>query len=303
MLFTPGNNLRMIDKISRLETDAVILDLEDAVPILDKETARIFIRDSISTDEKKGRDDPFPYLKANDGPYVYVRINSLQSNLYNDDLDYVVVKGLDGVVIPKSETKEDIAKIDKTLVKAEAKSRIKRGSISLIPLIETAKGVVNVYDIAKSSERVVALGFGAVDFSADVKMQPSNSGIELLYPRSSISIAAHACGVQPIDTPWVNVQDTDGLIKDCETAKKLGFTGKLAIHPLQLNTINIAFSPSESEIGYAKKIVESFNKAAKSGVGAISLNGKMIDYASLRQAKEVLQLSKMIERKSRILYK
>ncbi|MEM4246382.1 MAG: CoA ester lyase [Candidatus Bathyarchaeia archaeon] len=295
LLFTPGNSMRMIDKASRLETDAVILDLEDAVPVLGKETARIFVRDVV--DKKRGDfEEPFPHLKSREGLYICVRINSLPSGLYLDDLASVVVDGLDGVMVPKVESEQDVKTIEKLLGEREETIGLEKGGINIIPLIETAKGVLNVREIVTASERVIALGFGAVDFAADAHIAPSRERIELLYPRSYLSLVAHACGVQPIDTPWVDIQDRAGFIEDCEKAKRLGFTGKMAVHPTQLRTINQVFSPSKSEVDYARKVVEAFNKAASAGVGATFLGGKMIDLANLRQAKEVLRLAEEAER-------
>lgn len=286
----------MIDKVNRLETDAVILDLEDAVPILDKETARIFVRDVIELDEKKV-ENPFPHLKLNRNPHICVRINSFSSGLYKEDLNYIVVDGLDSVMVPKSETEKDIRRIDELLEKSEQEKGLEKGRITLIPLIETAKGVINANGIASASERVISLGFGAVDFTADTRIRPSKENIELLYPRAHLSIIAHAYGLQPIDTPWVNIQDVEGLLEDCKMARKLGYTGKMAIHPIQLKYINEAFSPSKDEIEYAKKVLEAFKDTATSGLGAISLDGKMIDHANLRQAEETLRLAELIEKR------
>lgn len=287
MLFVPGNNMRMINKASKLEADALILDLEDAVPMNFKETARIFVRDSIKQ------------LKSSTHAHVYVRINSLASGLFQEDLDYIICEGLDGVMIPKSEVKKDISKIDTIICEKETEIGLKKGEISLIPLVETAKGAVNAYDIASANKRIVAIGFGAVDFVADTRIQLSKDGLEILYPRSCISIAAHAAQIQPIDTPWINIQDAKGLIEDSKTARHLGFAGKMAIHPLQLEPINEVFSPSRGEIEDAKKIVKAFGEAIKSGVGAISIDGKMIDYANFRQAEEVIVLAESIEKRSR----
>jgi citrate lyase subunit beta/citryl-CoA lyase len=288
--------MKMIDKVRRLETDAVILDLEDAVPINHKETARIFVRDSIKLNSGCQK-DPYPHLKSKGDLKVYVRINSLSSRLYKEDLDYIVVDGLNGLMLPKSETEEDVIKIEKLLEDKEKKTGLKKGKITIMPLIETSRGVMNSYKIASASKRVIAIGFGAVDFAVDNRIKISKGGVELLFPRSLISIAAHASGVQPIDSPWIDIQDTNGLIKNCETARNLGYTGKMAIHPTQLDHINKAFTPSKSEIEYAKKIVGSFNEALQSGVGAISINGKMIDQANLKQAEEVLKLAELVEKR------
>lgn len=285
MLFVPGNNPRMIEKAATLEADAFILDLEDAVPISEKENARLLVGKSIS---RFGSSKP---------PHVFVRINSTSSGLYREDLNKVIQKNLDGVVIPKTETVEDVKRIEDLIVRREVELGLESGEIALAPLIETAKGVVHAYNIASASRRIVALGFGSVDFAADIRVKPSEDGLEIHYPRAYISIAAHAAGVQAVDTPWVNITDLEGLIKDCQAARRLGFTGKMAIHPSQINIINRVFSPTDEELIYARRVAEAFERALESGLGATSLDGRMIDHATYRQAMEILRFSELIERK------
>jgi citrate lyase subunit beta/citryl-CoA lyase len=284
MLFVPGNNVKMIEKAVKLEADAIILDLEDAVPMNEKENARLLVGDSIRR------------LGSSNHPHLFVRINSISSGLYREDLEKVVWENLEGLMIPKSETVNDVKTIEELLKKREEELGLEPGGIAFTPLIETAKGVLHAYELASASRRVVALGFGSVDFAADIRAKPSVDGFEIHYPRAHISIAAHAARVQAIDTPWVNITDLDGLVKDCRVARQLGFTGKMAIHPSQVDIINRMFSPTDEEVAYAKKVVEAFKKALEAGLGATSLDGKMIDHATYRQAMDILRFSELIKK-------
>ena len=286
VLFTPGNNLRMIHKIPSIAADAFILDLEDSVPILEKDTARIFIRDSLE-------------LAGSGGAEVYVRINGLMTGFTAQDCEFVIQRGLAGIMLPKDESKEDVLEAEKIIEKLERERGLEPGSIVLIPTLETAKGVVNVYEIATASKRVVAIGFGAVDFTRDMGTSLSKEAVELFYARSKCSIAARAAGVQALDTVFIDLADKEGLIKDSQLAKQLGFKGKFLIHPSQIDPVNKVFSPSTGEVEYAKKVVNTFKEAEARGLGAASLEGRMIDIAVFRQAEDLLALAEAIAEKER----
>jgi citrate lyase subunit beta/citryl-CoA lyase len=286
MLFTPGNSMRMIHKAGTLGADAVVLDLEDAVPMMEKETARIFVKDSIERVGAGGTD-------------VFVRVNALTTQLAAEDLNMVIQDGLDGIVLPKTESKVDVLEAERLIKDLEAQRGLKPGSQEIVPILETAKGVLNAYEIAMVSKRVIALAFGAVDFTRDMGTSLSREGTELFYARSRIAIVARAAGIQAIDTPWIDIADKEGLIQEAKNARQLGFRGKLLIHPTQIEPVNQVFSPSEGEIEYAMKVVEAFKEAEAKGVGAISLKGKMIDIANFRQAEELIALAETIAQKER----
>ena len=286
MLFVPGNNMRMIHKATTLDEDAVILDLEDAVPMLDKETARIFIRDSIEMLKSTGLD-------------IFIRVNGLSTGLTADDIEHVIQKDLDGIVLPKCESKGDVLKLSDTITELERERGLDEGKMIIIPLIETAKGVLNSFEIASASDRVSAISFGAVDFTRELGTTPSRDGTEIFYARSHISLSAIAANVQAIDTPWVDIMDMDGLIESAKLARRLGFRGKMLIHPKQIKPINEIFTPREEEIRFAKRVVEEFNQAQARGQGAISIEGTMIDIASFQQASQLLSLWEAIETKRR----
>ncbi len=275
LLFTPGNNLRMLYKAGTLGADAVILDLEDAVPMADKETARLFVRDIL------------PAL-AQQPSAVFVRINARATGLNEDDIAWSVRPGLDGVILPKSESAEDVLAAAALIEQAERAQGMEAGSVRLLPLLETARGVAAARDVAAAHERVCALSFGGVDFSRDMGVELSREGRELAYARAHVSLMAHAEGKLAVDTPWIDIHDPDGLRDHALAARQLGFHGKLLIHPSQVAPVNELFSPSPEALAYAGKIVEEFEAARARGAGAISLDGKMIDEANYRQARDLL---------------
>ncbi len=284
LLFTPGNNMKMIRKAVTLGADALILDLEDAVPAADKEKARILVRDSMAELSVKDLN-------------LFVRVNALATGLAEQDLESVTQEGLIGIVLPKVESRDDVLELERLIDQQEKKKGIEPGSLLLVPILETAKGVLNAHEIAMASQRVVAICFGALDYARDMGITPSREGIELSYPRSRLAISARAAGVPAIDTPWTDIADKDGLVREAKMARQLGFRGKLLIHPSHIEAVNRTFSPSEREVEYAHKVVEACQRAEARGLGATSLEGRMIDVASFRQAEQLLSLVQAIEAK------
>lgn len=282
MLFTPGNNWRMVQKAKDLSADAIIIDLEDAVPMMEKETARVFIEEGV-------------HLIKSSGKQVFIRVNSFSSGLIHEDLKYAIIRDIDGIVLSKTESKEDILQVDNEIAVLEAERDLQNGKISIIPLLETAKGLVNIQEIIDASVRVIAICFGAMDFTRDMGTIQTKEGSEIFLARSMIALISNAYGIQSIDTPWFDIVDNEGLIKDALFAKQLGFKGKLIIHPNHFEPVNSIFSPTKEEIEYAERIVKSFNEAKVKGLGAISLNGKMIDRANFRQAEALLDYAKLIK--------
>lgn len=288
ILFVPGNSMRMITKAATLPADAIALDLEDAVPLPDKPTARIMIRDSI-----KG-------VKLG-GAYVFVRVNALTTNLTTEDLQSVVVEGLDGIMLAKAETKSDIEELDKMMGEAEEASGLESGAIKIIPLIESAKGVVNVYEIASVGKRVIAVAFGSGDYYRDLgrsvaSLSPEQT--ELLYARSQIANASVASQVPAIDTVFFGLlTDKEAFGQEIRLAFQLGFKGKLLIHPTQIEPVNKVFSPSSDEVKYGNRVVEAFEAAQAKGLGAVSFEGKMIDEMNYKQAKDVVNFAELVSKK------
>jgi len=289
LLFVPGNSMRMLTKAATLDTDAIILDLEDAVPLLDKETARIVTRDSIGA------------IKLG-GSSIFVRVNALSTKMTVDDLNYVVVQGLDGIMLAKSESANDLLELDSMITSAERISGFRRKKLSVIPLIESAIGVLNAYEIAKACKRVVALAFGAGDYYRDLGRNISLLSLEqteLLYARSHIVNCCVAAGVQPIDAPYFGLlTDKTGFVEEVKLGVRLGFRGKLLVHPTQIEPANDLFSPSQNEVEYAVKLTKAFKEAQRNGLGAVSFEGKMVDYMHYQQAKELVTLSRIISKRN-----
>ncbi len=290
MLFVPSNNWRMLMGSGKEGADAVITDLEDAVPIGEKETGRVFARDSISS------------IKA-DGADVFVRVNGVATGLTAEDIKVVVCKDLDGIMLPKTESKEDVLELDALIAKEEKDKGLKPDTLAIIPLLETAKGVLNAHEIAVSSKRVIALSFGAADFLRDLGRSyttVSTDESELLYPRSYISLAAKSAGILAVDTPFFGlIIDEEGLIRESKIALQLGFKGKMVIHPKHIRFVNQIFTPSSEDINYAERVIKTYEEAAARGLGAASLEGKMIDYATYRMAEELNLVNKVIAEKEK----
>jgi len=294
MLFVPANNWRMITTAATEGGDAVILDLEDACPIAEKETGRIFARDSISMLKEKGMD-------------VFVRVNSFDTGLTEKDIDYVVVAGLGGVMLPKTESKEDILRLDRLLKVEEEKKGLALNSVVILPLLESPKGISAVSEIISGSQRVIGVSFGAGDYSREIgagmgvtSLSPEEYFLMASHPRSCIALAARAAGIFAIDAPFFGlVIDMDGLIKEVRKVKLMGFTGKLLVHPRHVEPVNQVFSPSKEEIDFAKRVIKAYEEAKSKGLGATSLGGRMIDYGSYRRALNLISIAEKIEEKEK----
>jgi len=274
--------------------DAVILDLEDACPIPEKETGRIFARDSISMLKEKGTD-------------VYVRVNSFETRWTEEDIRYVVTEGLDGIMLPKSDSKDDIVRLDQLLREEEKKKDLKLNSISILPLLETPKGISTVSDIISGSQRVIGVSFGAGDYSREIgagmgvtSLSADEFSLMASHPRSTIALAARAAGILAIDSPFFGlVIDIDGLIRETRKVKLMGFTGKLLVHPRHVEPVNQVFAPTKEEIDFAKKVIHAYEEAKAKGLGATSIGGRMIDYGSYRRALHLISTAEKIEEREK----
>jgi citrate lyase subunit beta/citryl-CoA lyase len=279
-LFVPGNRPDRVDKAVQTNADAVIIDLEDAVPLSQKVETRKQVRQKIATcGEKK----------------IIVRVNALHSEFGLDDFKEVISNGLSGVMVPKVESPSDIRQIDAIVTEIEKKGGIEPGSIFMLPLIETARGVENAFAIASvktEPDRFFSLSFGAADFALDMGITITLSGEELIYPRARLAVACRAAGLAPpVDTPFmIDLKDRQALEADIRRAIRFGFQGKLCIHPNQVEICNQLFSPTEEEVAYARKVIDTFEKAEAEGVAAIQLEGKFIDYPVVERSRRILKM-------------
>jgi citrate lyase subunit beta/citryl-CoA lyase len=281
LIFVPGNNRRFIEKAKELKADIICFDLEDSVPLNEKAAARQMIGDALRQRTQ---------FKSS----LYVRINSLDSDLWSLDLTEVIKNGIDGIVVPKVNDQNQIKNISYELTSLEDNIQVAKDTIKLIPSIESAKGIVNGYFIATSSQRVNAMVFGIFDFLYDMGLDyVENDDMEkYMYARAKLPVDARAAGVGAIDGIWQKVDDINGLVRDAMLARRLGYSGKSLIHPTQIEPVHRVFIPTESQIKWARKVVDALEKAMEKGegVGAVKLEGKMVDAVHYKQAKAILHL-------------
>jgi citrate lyase subunit beta/citryl-CoA lyase len=293
LLFIPGNNKRFLEKSKFLYPDILCFDLEDSVPTSEKTIARDMVKESFSSNEGSNPVDINNSDNANykykESPQIFVRINSFESGLYEQDLESVICDRLDGIVIPKVNSTSELEKITKIIVNLEKKRYIEK-TIRLLPSIESSQGVVNAYNIAKFNDRVCSLMFGVFDYLYDMKLDYENEGLEYSYARAKIPIDARAAGISALDSIWQKVDDLDGLQRDAKIAKRLGYAGKSIIHPKHIEPVHNVFVPSQNEIEWAKKVVSKLNQIQEQADkrGAFKIDGRMIDAVHFKQAKLIL---------------
>ncbi len=277
-IFTPGNHPRKIEKVFGLGADAVILDLEDAVAVSEKVAARSPVVEA------------FKRPRACKG---YVRINASDTPYCYGDLLAIVGEGLDGIVLPKVESAAQLLMIDWLLSQLERERDLAAGSIDLMPIIETGKGVAAVREIAAAGSRIRRLSFGAADYTHDMGMNWTLEEEELTPARAEIVLASRIAGLEPpIDTVFAHIgKHLDALKRTTQLARDLGFQGKLCIHPEQIGPIHEIFTPTEREITDARKIVEAFEAAEASGSASIQVEGQFIDYPIVEKAKRILAIA------------
>jgi citrate lyase subunit beta/citryl-CoA lyase len=280
----------MLTKAAGFDVEWLIPDLEDSVPAAEKTEARAIVAQHI------------PVLAAA-GKHLVPRVNSLASGLAEEDIAAVVSPQIVGISIGKISTTQDVAALEALLAVAEEKAGITVGHTAIAPWLETAEAVINAYQICKSSRRILWTAFGAEDFSADMGISravdqtadEAGSGpagvVEpgLAYPRSAVAVAARAAGVHALDTPFTQFRDPEGLRADTMLAKSLGYKGKLAIHPAQVEVIESVFMPTEAEIERARKVLDVAVEAEVDGRGSVSLDGEMIDMPVILRAQNVLR--------------
>ena len=275
LLFVPGNQERRIEKAQTIPADAFILDMEDSVPLSEKGTARSNIVGSVER------------LAATLRP-VFVRVNSLQTPNAVEDIKAAVNGKSNGICLPKSESAATIRQAQEIMADAEKTSGIEIGKTVLLPLVETPRGIINATEIASASPRVIGIAFGAEDFVLEMEITRTREGTEIYYPRMVLATACHAVNILAIDTVYTDIRDREGLIAETKYVKQLGFQGKMVIHPDQVIPVNEVFSPSETEVAYARRVVDAFDAGLKRGEASVSLDGKMIDIPVAERARLLL---------------
>jgi len=273
-LFAPGNHARRVEKALTLPADAVILDLEDAVAISEKPATRELVVAAFGH-ARRGK--------------LYVRVNAFSTEWCYVDIVTIARHGLDGIILPKVENANQLRSIDWLLSNLERDRGLPSGAIDLIPIIETALGMSNVGWIAGSGSRTKRLAFGAGDYTLDLGMIWSRDEAELAPARAAVVMASRAAGIEPpLDTVWADLRDAEGFAQSAERAAALGFQGKMCIHPDQIAVTNAAFSPSEQQLSWAKRVIAAFDEAEREGLASIQLDGQFIDYPIVQRARQVV---------------
>ena len=283
-MFVPGHRQRMIDKAMGLSVDAIMLDIEDGVAPGEKESARTLIGGAL------GRERP------SNSPARYVRINDVGHARMDADLEAVLRKGLNGLVLPKVDTPEEVLKVEAILKKREPELGMSAGAVKLLVAIESPKGLLNAPTIAACSPRVIGLMFGAEDFGREIGLPTSREAEarDMIYARSALVVAAASAHVQSVDGVWVDLKDTEGLWGFARQSRRLGFSGMSLIHPSQIDPINRVFSPTAEEIDYAKQVIKAYEEAVARGDGSISFGGQLIDRPIVERARRTLEMARML---------
>jgi len=279
LLYMPGDDRRKIEKATTLGVDCICMDMEDGVAVTRKVEARAVIAQAMKE---------LDFGKSE----RCIRINSIGSGVEKYDLAAALATTPDSIVAPKIETPEQVKWVSEHIETYELSSNINVGSIRLLIGLETAKGLLNLKEIAEADRRLEAIIFGAEDYAASVGARRTKEATEVLYARSAVVAACAANDLQAIDMVYIDFRDIEGLRLEAQQGAGFGFSGKQIIHPNQVVPVQEAFTPSDEEIAYAQRVVETFMTSQKEGKGAYALDGKMIDMPLLKNAQKVLDRAK-----------
>ena len=279
LLYMPGDDRRKIEKATSLGVDCICMDMEDGVAVTRKTEARAVIAQAMKELDFSNSER-------------CIRINSIGSGVEKYDLAAALATNPDSIAVPKIETPEQVKWISEHIETYELSSNINVGSIRLLIGLETAKGILNLKEIAEADKRLEAIIFGAEDYAASVGATRTKEATEVLYARSAVVTACAANDLQAIDMVYIDFRDTEGLRTEAQQGAGFGFSGKQVIHPNQIAPVQEAFTPSDEEIAYAQRVVETFMTSQKEGKGAYALDGKMIDMPLLKNAQKVLERAK-----------
>ena len=278
MLYVPGHNPGMIKDAGIYPADCIMFDLEDSVSVMEKDAARFLVCEALNTLDYGTKE-------------VLVRVNSLDTDLGMQDLEAVVRTGKAAIRLPKTETEQDVVVCDQAIGRIEREAGMEVGITKMMAAVESAKGVLNAQKIATASKRLIGMAIGAEDYVSDLKTSRSPEGIELLFGRSMVLLAARAAGIDAIDTVYSDVNNEEGLRQETALIKQLGFDGKSVINPRQIGPVHEVFTPSKKEIEKSLSIMEAIEEANRRGSGVIALNGKMIDKPVVMRAQRILDLA------------
>ena len=278
MMFVPGNNPGMTKDAGIFGADCIMFDLEDSVAMTEKDAARFLVYNALTT---------LDYGKTE----IVVRINDLSSGLGVEDLEAIVRAQPDVIRLPKTENAQDVIDCEKEIERIEREAGIPVGTTGMMAAIETAGGVLNAYEIAHSSKRLIGIALGAEDYVTDLKTTRSDDGTELFFARGMILNAARSAGIDALDTVYSDVNNEEGFIREATLIKKMGFSGKSIINPRQIAPLHEIFRPREKDLKKARAVMEAIREANERGSGVASLNGKMIDRPVVLRARYLLELA------------
>ena len=278
-LFTPANHPRRVEKVFQVGADAVILDLEDAVAVSEKPAARQDVVNAFSS-------------RPDSATRHYVRVNSIDTPYCEEDIKATVGPWLDGVVLPKVESRACLNELERMLAAAEAEQGLAVGSLDVMPIIETARGVESAKKIATADSRIKRMAFGGGDYTLDLNYEWEADEAVLSYARAKLSHASRLGDLEPpIDTVVLQIKDNDRFLQSARRGKQFGFGGKLCIHPDQIPLTHEVFTPSEAEIAHARAVVAAFEAAEAEGSASIQLDGYFIDYPIVYKSQRILALA------------
>lgn len=287
MLYVPAYKKKLITSALNSNADALIIDLEDAVPEIFKDDARRNIKEAIEDGAFKGKN-------------IFIRVNPIESRMMFRDLNSVFSEDISGFVLTKVYTSNDMIYFDKLFSQLESENNIREHHFKFIPLIETTSAVMDAYMIARVSSRTIALCFGGEDFLNDCTGIHGVPPRSFDYPRAAIALAARAAGVLPIDTPFLALDDLDGFIEEESISFEMGFAGCQLIHPKQIELAHRCFTPAPDEVKRSHGIIAAIKDAERTGSGVAMFNGVMVGPPMRKRAEKVLEIMKLVEENARI---
>ena len=274
-LYASGSNPVNMIQAAFYNEDCIVYDMEDSVPLTEKDTARLLIYNTVRYHRPANK-------------YVIIRVNGIYSEYLEEDLEAAVRARPDAIRIPKVEYKEEAIRICNRITEIEKEAGLEVGKIEVWCNIESYLGMINAYEIATADPRIVALALGAEDFTASMKSTRTKAGLEIFYARNAILTACRHAGIEAIDAVFSDINDIEGLKEDTQLTKNLGFDGKTCVHPRQIDVVNSYFTPSAKEIKYALRVLEAVEEGARLGKGAVTLDGGMIDKPMELRARTTL---------------
>lgn len=279
MMFVPGNNPAMVKDAGIYGADSIMLDLEDAVSLTEKDAARMLVYNAIKAVDFGGAE-------------IVVRINGQDTPFYDEDVKAMVKAGVDVIRLPKTESAAMIKKLVSDMEKAEQEYGVEKGSIGVMAAIESAKGVLNAPEIATSTPLMMGLAVSGEDYTADMHTHRYPDGRELEFARNMVLQAARAADVYAFDTVFSNMNDTEGFYRETNYIYELGYDGKSLVNPRQIPMVNKVFNPTKDEIENAQAVQNAIREAKAKGSGVISMNGKMVDKPVVEKATRVIETAK-----------